>query len=174
MFDDFDRVFRLSDAEAAVLSRDPRYQEKARLLAVICGAFAAAPAVYLTLASAGIVRGAAGAPRLWPVLALLAILHIPAMLFAARGILAQAQKVRNLEQGAMSATQLMIISLAFGEAATIYGFISPFLGAKRQESFGFMIAGIVFLLITLKVMWPKAVRIMLVGLAREKTSHGPR
>jgi hypothetical protein len=174
MFDEFERTFRLGAAEIAVLSRDPRFQDRARVLGVICGAFVAAPAVYLAVASAGVIRGAAGAPRLWPVLALLAVLHIPAMLYAARTILAQVAGVRNLEQAAMGATQLMVVTLAFGEAAAIYGFISPFLGATRHEAFAFMLAGIVFLGVILKMMWPRAVRIMLVGLAREKAGHGSR
>ena len=152
------------------LMKHPDMKEKLRVLNLICIAFFMAPWVYLGLLLSGIFPtsgiGDSSFP-LWLILVGISIVQIPPMFVVGTLLLNQMKKADTFSQAFTLGQTTLVVVLAFAEAVSIYGLVSPFLGGPSWVGVGLIGFGVVLMTVGLLVFRPKVLNMALTKFSEE-------
>lgn len=163
----------LSDHEIQRLSRSRRYTPRAMVMAVLTGAFFMGPVAYFIIVASGVLNPPNPPPQgfpVWAALGFIVLVQIPVQAIVVSRILkeARAESVDFDEACGRSLTAL-IVALSFGESSCIYGLVSVVLHAPKSFAYGLMTFGVLHLILTVAILWPRLKTLMLTRLAAEES-----
>lgn len=169
---------KLSDSEMQRLSRSTRYKPRAMVMAVLSGAFFMGPVAYFIIVASGVLNQPNPPPRgfpIWAALGFIVLVQIPVQVIVVSRILKEARTESvDFDEACGRSLTALIVALAFGESSCIYGLVSVVLQAPKSFAYGLMTLGVVHLIVTVAVLWPRLKTLMLTRLAAEEggTSGG--
>jgi len=140
------------DLKAAMrLAQDPDYRGAMRALTFLWVAFGGAGVAYAGILATGVLRPLVAAPReggfpLWAILPILALGALPLPMVLIPLKYRAARRAGGFYAARREVMVMMALALALGEAAGIFGLLSPLLGAPPAVSWILIAASLAALL----------------------------
>ena len=161
----------LNPAKRDELLQHPRFKPKLLVLNIITVAFYGVVAIYFGLVLSGIIGAntEVSGESTWMIPAVLSEAMLPLMFFVGSILLKAVKEAGNFEESFQRGVVAVIVTLGLGEAATILGLISPFLGAQTSQACGIMVWGLVVMVVGCVWIRPRVVNLVLIRLEEEET-----